>query len=176
MTIAAGSRLGPYEVVAPLGAGGMGEVYRARDPRLNRDVAIKVLPERLAKDPQALARFESEAKAVAALSHSNILAIFDVGADSGVTYAVTELLEGETLRCQLGRAALPWRKAGEIGIAITDGLAAAHSKGIVHRDLKPENIFLTSDGRVKILDFGLARWIGPSACDPADAPTLTRKT
>jgi TolB-like protein/Tfp pilus assembly protein PilF len=153
----------------------MGEVYRARDPRLNRDVAIKVLPERLAKDPQALARFESEAKAVAALSHPNILAIFDVGADRGVTYAVTELLEGETLRCQLGRAALPWRKAVEIGIAIADGLAAAHSKGIVHRDLKPDNIFLTSDGRVKILDFGLARWIAPSTCDPADTPTLTQE-
>src|SRR5260370_17774446 len=106
-----GTRLGNYEILAPLGAGGMGEVYRARDPRLNRDVAIKVLPERLANDPQALARFESEAKAVAALSHPNILAIFDVGADQGVTYAVTELLEGETLRSHLEHAALPWRKA-----------------------------------------------------------------
>src|ERR1700681_2345006 len=127
MPLAAGTRLGPYEVLAPLGAGGMGEVYRARDPRLNRDVAIKVLPERLANDPQALARFESEAKAVAALSHPNILAIFDVGADQGVTYAVTELLQGETLRSQLGRVAVPWRKAVEIGIAIADGLAAAHA-------------------------------------------------
>src|SRR5216683_3021489 len=175
MALSAGVRLGPYEILAPLGAGGMGEVYRARDPRLNREVAIKVLPERLANDPQALARFESEAKAVAALSHPNILAIFDVGADQGVTYAVTELLEGETLRSHLGRAALPWRKAVEIGIAIVDGLAAAHSKGIVHRDLKPENLFLTSDGRVKILDFGLARSIAPSTCDPADAPTLTQE-
>jgi TolB-like protein/Tfp pilus assembly protein PilF len=175
MPLSSGTRLGPYGILAPLGAGGMGEVYRARDPRLNREVAIKVLPERLAKDPQALARFESEAKAVAALSHPNILAIFDVGTDQGVTYAVTELLEGETLRSCLGRASMPWRKAVEIGIAIADGLAAAHSKGIVHRDLKPDTIFLTSDGRVKILDFGLARWIAPSTCDPADAPTLTQE-
>src|SRR6266404_9361016 len=113
MPLSIGTRLGHYEILAPLGAGGMGEVYRARDPRLNRDVAIKVLPERLAKDPQALARFESEAKPVAALSHPNILAIFDVGADQGVTYAVTELLEGETLRSCLGRSALPRRKAVE---------------------------------------------------------------
>src|SRR6266545_6805968 len=175
MPLAAGTRLGPYEILAPLGAGGMGEVYRAQDPRLNREVAIKVLPERLANDPKALARFESEAKAVAALSHPNILAIHDFGKDQDVTYAVTELLEGETLRSHLRRAALPWRKAVEVGIAIADGLAAAHSKGIVHRDLKPENLFLTSDGRVKILDFGLARWIAPSTSDPADAPTLTQE-
>ena len=153
----------------------MGEVYRARDPRLNREVAIKVLPERLAKDPQALARFESEAKAVAALSHPNILAIFDVGADQGVTYAVTELLEGETLRSQLEHAALPWRKAVEIGAAIADGLATAHSKGIIHRDLKPENIFLTSDGRVKILDFGLARSTASTTSEQAESPTLTHE-
>ncbi len=175
MPLAPSTRLGPYEIVAPLGAGGMGEVYRARDPRLNREVAIKVLPERLAKDPQALARFESEAKAVAALTHPNILAIFDVGADQGVTYAVTELLEGETLRSHLGHAALPWRKAVEIGASIADGLATAHSKGIIHRDLKPENIFLTSDGRVKILDFGLARWTAPSTNEPAESPTLTQE-
>jgi len=175
MPLTAGTRLGPYEILAPLGAGGMGEVYRARDPRLNRDVAIKVLPERLAHDRQALARFESEAKAVAALSHPNILAIFDVGADQGVSYAVTELLEGETLRSCLRRAALPWRKAVEMGIAIADGLAAAHSKGIVHRDLKPENLFLTSDGRVKILDFGLARWMPSKTSEPAEIPTLTQE-
>src|SRR6476620_8583124 len=118
MSLSAGTRLGPYEILAPLGAGGMGEVYRARDPRLNRDVAIKVLPERLANDPQALARFEREAKAVAALSHPNILAIFDVGSGQGMTYAVTELLEGETLRSHLRRSALRWRKAVEVGIAI----------------------------------------------------------
>ncbi len=175
MTLSAGTRLGPYEIVAPLGAGGMGEVYRARDPRLNREVAIKVLPERLAKDPQALARFESEAKAVAALSHPNILAIHDFGNDQGVSYAVTELLEGETLRSNLGRAALPWRKAVEIGASIADGLATAHSKGIIHRDLKPENIFLTSDGRVKILDFGLARWTASPTSEQAESPTLTQE-
>jgi serine/threonine protein kinase/tetratricopeptide (TPR) repeat protein len=175
MPLAVGTHLGPYEILAPLGAGGMGDVYRSRDPRLNREVAIKVLPERLAGDPQALARFESEAKAVAALSHPNILAIFDVGADQGVTYAVTELLEGETLRSHLGRAALPWRKAVEVGAAISDGLATAHSKGIIHRDLKPENLFLTSDGRVKILDFGLARWTPSSSSEQAEAATLTQE-
>lgn len=141
MSLAAGMRLGPYEIVSPLGAGGMGEVYRARDPRLGRDVAIKVLPEHLSTDPQALARFEREARAVAALSHPNILAIYDVGSDQGVTYAVTELLEGETLRTRLARGALPWRKAVEIGAPMAEGLSAAHAKGIIHRDLKPENIF-----------------------------------
>src|SRR5262249_12315657 len=129
------------------------------------DVAIKVLPEHLSKDPQALARFERESKAVAALSHPNILAIFDVGSEQGISYAVTELLEGETLRTRLGRGPRPWRKAGETGAALADGIAAAHSKAIVHRDLKPDNIFLTSDGRVKILDFGLARF---TAAAPGD--------
>jgi len=174
MTLPAGTRLGPYEIVAPLGAGGMGEVYRARDSRLDRDVAIKILPERLAHDPQALARFEREAKAVAALSHPNILAIYDVGRESGITYAVTELLEGETLRSRLGRGGLGWRKAIEIGIAIADGLSTAHSKSIVHRDLKPENIFLTEDGRVKILDFGLSRSTAISATS-AEAATVTEE-
>jgi serine/threonine protein kinase/tetratricopeptide (TPR) repeat protein len=153
----AGSRLGPYEILAPLGAGGMGEVYRARDSRLDRDVAVKVLPGHLSKDPQALARFTRETKAVAALSHPNILAIFDTGTEDGVSFAVTELLEGETLRARLQRGVLSWRKAVEIGITLAEGLAAAHSKGITHRDLKPDNIFLTTDSRVKILDFGLAR-------------------
>src|SRR5262249_27476066 len=139
MPLAPSTRLGPYEIVAPLGAGGMGEVYRARDSRLDREIAIKILPERLAHDPQALAPFEREAKAVAALSHPNILAIHDFGSDRGVTYAVSELLEGETLRTRLGRSGLGWRKAVETGIAIADGLSAAHAKGIVHRDLKPEN-------------------------------------
>jgi len=135
----------------------MGEVYRARDSRLDRDVAVKVLPEHLSHNPQALARFVRETKAVAALSHPNLLAIFDTGTENGFSYAVTELLDGEPLREGLKRGPLPWRKAAEIGAALAEGIAAAHSKGIVHRDLKPENIFLTSDGRVKVLDFGLAR-------------------
>ena len=152
----------------------MGEVYRARDPRLERDVAIKILPERLSADPQALARFERETKAVAALSHPNILAIFDIGTDRNIRYAVTELLEGETLRRRLDRGALPWRKAVEIAASIADGLAAAHSRGIVHRDLKPENLLLTSDGQVKILDFGLARRVVAAAAPVGtEAPTQT---
>jgi serine/threonine protein kinase/tetratricopeptide (TPR) repeat protein len=169
MALSPGARLGPYEIVSPLGAGGMGEVYRARDSRLARDVAIKVLPEHMAGNPTALARFEREARAVAALSHPNILAIHDFGAQEGVVYAVTELLEGETLRARLERAPLGWRKAVDIGVALADGLAAAHAKDITHRDLKPENIFLTSDGRVKILDFGLAR-AGPATADDQTDP------
>ncbi len=164
MPLATGHRLGPYEILAPIGAGGMGEVYRARDSRLGREVAVKVLPPHLAANPAALARFEREARAVAALSHPNILAIHDFGSDQGVSYAVTELLEGETLRQRIERSPLGWRKAGEIAVALAEGLAAAHAKQITHRDLKPANIFLTSDGRVKILDFGLAR-SGPTAGD-----------
>jgi serine/threonine-protein kinase len=158
MLLSIGTRLGPYEVSGTLGTGGMGEVYRARDSRLGRDVAVKVLPEHLSQHAQALARFKREARALAALSHPNILAIYDVGTDQEVSYCVTELLEGETLRTQLERGAIPWHKAAEIGAALADGLAAAHAKGITHRDLKPANIFLTLDGRVKILDFGLARF------------------
>jgi eukaryotic-like serine/threonine-protein kinase len=157
MPLATGARLGPYEVLAPLGAGGMGEVYRALDRRLDREVAVKVLPERLSEDPAALSRFEREAKALAALSHPNVLTILDFGLQDGIAYAVTELLEGETLRSRLMRAQISWREAAELGLALADGLAAAHSRGIVHRDLKPENVFLTWDGRAKILDFGLAR-------------------
>jgi serine/threonine protein kinase/Flp pilus assembly protein TadD len=172
MSVSIGTRLGPYEILAFIGAGGMGEVYRAKDSRLGRDVAIKVLPEQLSQNPQALARFEREARAVAALSHPGILAIHDFGTDQGITYAVTELLEGETLRKRLDGSAFPWRKAVEAGVAIAEGLSAAHSKGIIHRDLKPENIFLTSDGRVKILDFGLARWT-PATERETLAPTQT---
>src|SRR5688500_1272416 len=139
MRLAAGTRLGPYEILAPIGAGGMGEVYRARDARLDRDVAVKVLPGRVARDPAALARFEREAKAVAALSHPNILAIHDFETEQGVRYAVTELLEGSTLREHLEGAAVTVRKAVEYALQICQGLAAAHEKGIVHRDLKPEN-------------------------------------
>ena len=174
MTLVAGTRLGPYEVIGPLGAGGMGEVYRARDERLDRDVAIKVLPQRLAEDPAALSRFEREAKALAALSHPNVLGILDFGQQDGVVYAVTELLEGETLRARLSRSTPSWREAAEVGVAIADGLAAAHSRGIVHRDLKPENVFLTSDGRVKVLDFGLAR--RDSISSPQDRSRLATMT
>ena len=159
MPLAAGSRLGSYEILAPLGAGGMGEVYRARDTKLAREVAIKVLPEDVAADATALARFEREARAIAALSHPNILAIHDFGTSDGVIYAVMELLHGETLRQRLDHGAIPARRATEIAREIALGLAAAHERGVVHRDLKPENLFLTKDGLVKILDFGLARQI-----------------
>ena len=157
MNLAAGSRLGPYEIVSPLGAGGMGEVYRARDTRLGRDVALKVLPASFADDKTRLSRFRQEACAAGALNHPNILAIYDVGTDDSAPYVVSELLEGETLRQRMGGAALPQRKAIEFSQQIAHGLAAAHEKGIVHRDLKPENLFITKDGRVKILDFGLAK-------------------
>jgi TolB-like protein/Flp pilus assembly protein TadD len=157
VALAAGIRLGPYEVLSPLGAGGMGEVYRARDTRLGRDVAIKVLSDDIACDTRALARFREEAKAVAALSHPNIMALHDVGEASGVHYAVMELLDGETLRAVLGRGPLPVRRALEIAGQLADALSAAHEKGIVHRDLKPENLFVMKNGHLKILDFGLAK-------------------
>ncbi|HUP59863.1 MAG TPA: protein kinase [Thermoanaerobaculia bacterium] len=152
-----GSRIGPYEVLGLLGEGGMGEVYRGRDPRLGRDIAIKVLAKDALQDAEATARLEREARAIAALSHPNILAVHDVGKEDGTFYVVTELLEGTTLRESMRHAPLNWRRAVEIGAEVAEGLAAAHAKSIVHRDLKPENIFLTTDGRVKILDFGLAQ-------------------
>ncbi len=157
MTPLVGTRLGPYEIVAPLAAGGMGEVYRATDTRLGREVAIKVLPERLTGNPQALKRFEREARAVAALSHPNILALHDFGSEGTIVFAVMELLDGEPLNRRIAREDISWKKALEIGAAIADGLAAAHAKGIVHRDLKPANVFVTRAGHVKILDFGLAK-------------------
>jgi len=157
VTLAAGTRLGSYEIVAPLGAGGMGEVYRARDSKLKREVAVKVLPQSLAADPDALARFEREALAVAALSHPNILSIFDFGTQDGVAYAVTELLEGETLRGKLDTGPIAQRQAIDYALQAAKGLSAAHEKGIVHRDLKPENLFVSKDGHLKILDFGLAK-------------------
>jgi len=172
MTLGSGTRLGPYEILAPLGAGGMGEVYRARDTRLDREVAVKVLPEHLSHDAELSRRFEREARAVAGLSHPNILTLYDVGTWGDVSYAVTELLEGETLGARLARGPLPWSTAVEFATAVADGLAAAHSRGIIHRDLKPENIFLTSDGRVKILDFGLARQkLVTSRPEESSAPT-----
>ena len=165
MPIASGTMLGPYEVCDLLGAGGMGSVYRARDRRLDRDVALKVISDEIAQDPGMRSRFEREAKAIAALSHPNILSIFDFSKDSEVLYAVTELLRGETLRHRMDRGRIPWREAVDIASAVSAGLAAAHDRGVVHRDLKPENIFLTSDGHVKILDFGLATLRRPSADD-----------
>jgi eukaryotic-like serine/threonine-protein kinase len=164
-----GRRLGPYEILGPLGRGGMGEVYRARDLRLDREVAVKVVPEPLARDPGRLARFEREARAVAALAHPNILVLYDVGHEQGIPFAVTELLEGTNLRGRMTGPPVPWREVLDIGAAVADGLAAAHVKGIVHRDLKPENLFLTADRRVKILDFGLAR-VDPLPTD-AEAET-----
>ena len=180
MSLPSGTRLGPYEIATPIGSGGMGDVYRARDTRLDRDVAVKVLPERFVRDAEARARFEREAKAVAALTHSNILAIHDYGSTEDTAYSVTELLEGQTLRRRMHEGPLPWRKAVEIGAAIADGLAAAHAKGIIHRDLKPENIFLTDDGRLKILDFGIAQLkrIEPMSADVdiSAMPTAPLKT
>ena len=158
-SVAAGSRLGRYEIRARIGAGGMGEVYRAHDVNLDREVAIKILPPAFIDDPSALARFEREARAVAALSHPHILAIHDFGRESGTVYAVMELLEGQTLRERLVDGALTVRRAIEIAVQIAQGLAAAHEKGIIHRDLKPDNVFVTTAGRVKILDFGLAKAI-----------------
>ncbi|HEX5855616.1 MAG TPA: protein kinase [Thermoanaerobaculia bacterium] len=165
-----GLRLGPYEILAPLGAGGMGEVFRARDTRLGRQVAVKILPEVVAGDARRVTRFETEARALAALSHPNILGIHDFGQSDGRLYAVTELLDGETLRERMSGEPLAWRKAAETSAEIADGLASAHAAGIVHRDLKPENVFITSDGRVKILDFGLAKVVEPVS---EEAVTLT---
>jgi serine/threonine protein kinase len=156
MTLAPGTRLGPYEIQSPLGAGGMGEVYKARDTRLDRTVAIKVLPEPVASDPELKQRFEREAKTLAALSHPHICPVFDVGSQDGIDYLVMERLEGETLAQRLSRGALPLDQALQVAIQIADALDKAHRKGIVHRDLKPGNIMLTKVG-AKLLDFGLAK-------------------
>ena len=161
MALIPGARLGPYEIVGLLGAGGMGEVYRARDPRLERAVAVKVLPSNFSADLDRLRRFEQEARAAAALNHPHILAVYDIGTEAGTTFVISELLEGKTLREVLEQGALPVRKAIAYAVQVAQGLAAAHEKWIVHRDLKPENIFITADGRVKILDFGLAKLTGP---------------
>jgi serine/threonine protein kinase len=177
MTLRTGDRLGPYEIVAPLGAGGMGEVYRARDTRLGRDVAIKVLPAEFASDPDRLRRFEQEARATGQLNHPNILTVFDIGTHEGAPYIVTELLEGETLQERLRPGGLPVRKAVEIAIEIARGLAAAHDKGIIHRDLKPANLFVTRDGHVKILDFGIAKLAAPrSAHESAETAPVPGAT
>ena len=173
MPIPAGTKLGPYEIQAPLGAGGMGEVYRACDARLGRDVALKILPPSFAGEADRLHRFEQEARSVAALNHPNILAVFDVGESNGSPYLVSELLEGETLRSVLDRGAISSRKAIDYAVQIAQGLAAAHEKGIVHRDLKPENVFVTRDGRIKILDFGLAKLAQKESTATSDGVTIT---
>jgi len=174
MRLQPGAFVGPYQITVHLGSGGMGDVYRARDPKLQRDVAIKVLPEAFAADPDRLARFEREALAVAALSHPGILSIHDFGKANGQTYAVMELLEGETLRQRLESSPIPARRAIDIAAQVARALAAAHGKGIVHRDIKPENLFLTADGRVKVLDFGLARVEPALGAGETAASTATR--
>src|SRR5438093_1680366 len=161
MTLTAGSRLGPYEVLDALGSGGMGEVYRARDARLGREVALKVLPPSFARDEERLRRFAQEARAAGTLNHPNVLSVYDVGTQNGTPYLVSELLEGTRLRAVLRGAGLPPRKALDHAVQIARGLAAAHEKGIIHRDIKPENLFISRDGRVKILDFGLAKLVRP---------------
>src|SRR6202790_515445 len=165
MGLAAGTKLDGYEILSLLGEGGMGEVYRARDLVLKREVAIKVLPQFFSQEPDRMRRFKQEAQAAAALNHPNILAVFQLGNFEGTTYLVSELLEGGTLRQELTHGALPSRKAIDYGVQIAHGLAAAHHKGIVHRDLKPENIFITRDARAKILDFGLAKLMLPEDGD-----------
>src|SRR6202522_103796 len=161
MPLSAGLKIDGYEIVSLLGAGGMGEVYRARDSALKREVAIKVLPAFVSQDPDRLRRFKQEAQAAAALNHPNILAVHGLGASEGTPYLVCELLEGETLRQHLRHGAVPIRRATDYAVQIAHGLAAAHEKGIVHRDLKPENLFVAKEGRIKILDFGLAKLTQP---------------
>src|ERR1700758_4524450 len=173
MALTSGTKLGPYEIQSPIGAGGMGEVYRARDTRLGREIALKILPESFACEGGRLHRFEQEARAVAALNHSNILAVFDIGQHNGSPFLVSELLEGESLRTVLDRGALPQRKTIEYGVQIAQGLAAAHEKEIVHRDLKPENVFVTKDGRIKILDFGLAKLAQKANAAGAESDGIT---
>src|SRR6516162_2054010 len=178
MTLTPATILGQYEIRSPLGAGGMGEVYRAHDKRLDRDVAIKILPEYLTTDPDRLRRFEQEARATAALNHPNILAVYQMATDNGISYLVEELLEGETLRDRLLHGPIPLRKAIDYAVQVARGLSAAHDRGIVHRDLKPENLFVTEDGRVKILDFGLARLVPPqsSVAQQTSIPTAAQGT
>src|SRR6478672_10189617 len=161
MALTAGAKLGRYEIHSKLGEGGMGEVYRAHDPKMNREVAIKVLPAALTSDKDRLARFELEAQAAGALNHPNILAVYDVGAHDSSPYIVSELLEGDSLRERLNDGPVAHRKAIDYALQIAHGLGAAHEKGIVHRDLKPDNLFITNDDRVKILDFGVAKLTSP---------------
>ncbi|MGA9931350.1 MAG: serine/threonine-protein kinase, partial [Terriglobales bacterium] len=176
MALTPGTKLGPYEIQSLIGSGGMGEVYRAHDSRLNRTVAIKVLPTSYSADAERLQRFVQEARAAAALNHPNILSIFDIGEASGAPYIVSELLEGQTLRERIRSGPLSSRKSIDYALQVARGLAAAHEKGIVHRDLKPENLFLTHDDRVKILDFGLAKLTRPESEAGADTATVQVNT
>src|SRR6201981_2466265 len=171
MALSPGTKLGPYEIQSLLGSGGMGEVYRARATRLDRTVAVKVLATAVSLHSDPLNRFEQEARFLGALNHPNLLAIYDSGSEDGVHYLVSELLEGESLRERLSDGPLPLRKVVDTGVQLAKGLSAAHEKGIVHRDLKPDNIFITRDGRVKILDFGLAKQGGVDAIE--NAATMT---
>jgi serine/threonine protein kinase len=170
-----GASLNQYRITARIGAGGMGEVFRARDTRLNRDVAVKVLPKDFVADADRLRRFEQEAKTLATLNHPNVLTIHDAGVHEGAPYLVSELLEGKTLREEMNGVALPVRRATEFARQIAHGLAAAHGKGVIHRDLKPDNIFITKDGRVKILDFGLAKLKAPVAADVRRLTSISGK-
>src|SRR5580658_5387357 len=176
MALAPDTKLGPYTIQSLLGSGGMGEVYRARDARLDRVVAIKILPASYSADADRMQRFTQEARSAAALNHPNILSIFDIGKERGSPYIVSELLEGQTLRERIRSGPLSSRKAIDYALQVARGLAAAHGKGIVHRDLKPENLFLTNDDRVKILDFGLAKLTRPETDASADAPTVQVNT
>ena len=176
MTISAGSRLGPYEILVPLGAGGMGEVYRARDERLGREVAVKVLSEEFSSDPDRRKRFEQEARSASALNHPNIVTIHDIGSSDSMTYIAMELVDGRTLREVLHSGPLPTKRLLDLAFQIADGLANAHSAGIVHRDLKPENVMVSRDGVVKILDFGLAKLVKPTPPESSHLPTTTNQT
>ncbi|HMA17779.1 MAG TPA: serine/threonine-protein kinase, partial [Thermoanaerobaculia bacterium] len=174
MTLPVGSRLGPYEIVAPLGAGGMGEVYRARDSRLGREVALKVLPEELSADRDRLARFEQEARSASALNHPNIVTVHDIGRSDSTSFIAMELVDGRTLRELSASGPLPPRRILTLATQIAEGLAKAHAAGIVHRDLKPENVMVTKDGFVKILDFGLAKLVEPESGEVSVMPTLAK--
>jgi serine/threonine protein kinase len=170
MALSPGTRLGPYEILAPIGAGGMGEVYRAKDTRLNRVVAVKILSERLAKSAEGRQRFEREARAISQLNHPHICTLHDIGSDDGVEFLVTEYIDGETLAQRLTRGALPLEQAIRYAIEIAKGLGRAHRDGILHRDLKPSNVMLSKSG-VKLLDFGLAKFVPIESLESSNAPT-----
>ena len=176
MPLGSGGRLGPYEVLGPLGSGGMGEVYLARDTRLGRDVALKVLPAETSQDPDRLARFEREARAVAALNHPNIVTLHAIEEIDGRRVIVMERVTGSPLLALLQPEGLPLARVLELATPIADALSAAHEKGVVHRDLKPANVMLSDDGRVKVLDFGLAKWVGPAAGATAGTPGALRRS